>query len=170
MRYSLGSLRDEINLESLLNSASVDKDMIDEWINKCINLPESLADRGSVEQTIEEYLAFSASKIAIERHVGKYELVYTPLGETFALTGKDLSNIRTVIGIGGVIVNAMNPIEILKSVEKSPADINYAKPTEPNYFIDKSYIFSSMGLLSNEHPHLAHKLLRENIIQINSNN
>ncbi|NLD23182.1 MAG: DNA mismatch repair protein MutL [Bacteroidales bacterium] len=170
MRYSLGSLRDEINMESLLKSTSIDKDMMDGWINKCINLPESLAERGSVEQTIEEYLAFYAAKIAIERHVGKYELVYTPLGETFALTGKDLSNIRTVIGIGGVIVNAMNPIEILKSVEKSPADINYAKPTNPNYFIDKSYILSSMGLLSNEHPHLAHKLLRENIMQMNLNN
>lgn len=170
MRYSLGSLRDELNLASFLKSASIEKDIIDGWINKCINRPETLAERESVEQDIEEYLAFSAAKIAVERHVGKYELVYTPFGESFALTGKDLSNIKTVIGIGGVIVNAMNPIEILKTVEKSPEDINYAKPLKPDFFIDESYIFSSMGLLSKEYPHLAHKLLREYIVQINTNN
>ena len=167
MRYSLGSLSDELNLASFLKSASIEKDIFDGWINKCINRPESLAERESVEQVIEEFLAFSAAKIAVERHVGKYELIYTPLGESFALTGKDLSNIITVIGIGGVIANAMNPIEILKSVEKSPEDVNYAKPLKPDFFIDESYIFSSMGLLSKEHPNLAHKLLKENIVQIN---
>ena len=167
MRYSLSSLRDEINLESLSKSAQVDMGIIDCWINRCIDRPESIAKSGSAEQVIEEYLAHSAAKIAIERHVGKYDLVYTPLGETFALTGKDLANIETVIGIGGVIVNAMNPIEILKSVEKSPEDINYAKPIRPDYLIDKRYIFSSMGLLSKDYPSLAVKLLKENTVKIN---
>ena len=170
MRYSLSSLRDEINLESLSKSANVNKDMLECWINKCINLPESIAEKGSVYQIIEEYLAHSAGKIAIKRHVGMYQLVYTPLGETFTLTGKDLSNIKSVIGIGGVIVNAMNPFDILKSMERSSEDINYAKPISPDYFIDKSYIFSSMGLLSKEYPHLALKLLREKIMLINTKN
>lgn len=169
MRYSLGSLRDEVNFDALLESTSIDKDMIDGWINKCINLPESLAETESVEQIIEEYLASYAAKITMERHVGKYESVYTPLGETFALTGKDLSNIKTIVGIGGVIINALKPVEILKSLQKSPEDINYAKPLKPNFYIDKNYIFSSMGLLCKEYPHLAHKLMMENIVQINSN-
>ena len=167
MRYSLSSLRDEINLESLSKSAHVDMGIIDFWINRCIDRPESIAESGSAEQIIEEYLAHSAAKIAIERHVGKYDLVYTPLGETFALTGKDLTSIKTVIGIGGVIVNAMNPIDILKSVEKSPEDINYAKPIGPDYLIDKRYIFSSMGLLSKDYPSLAVKLLKGNTVKIN---
>ena len=92
MRYSLSSLRDEINLESLSKSAHVDMGIIDFWINRCIDRPESIAESGSAEQIIEEYLAHSAAKIAIERHVGKYDLVYTPLGETFALLERILQH------------------------------------------------------------------------------
>ena len=170
MRYSLGSLRDEINLESISGQLNVDKTKVGNWIQKCINEPVTIAVPGSLEHRIEDLLAKSASEIAIKRHVGRYQLVYTPLGETFTLTGKDLSKIKSIIGIGGVLVNALNPYEILKSMERSKDDIDYAKPINPDYFIDKSYIFSSMGLISKEYPNLAHKLLREEIIQISTKN
>ena len=170
MRYSLSSLKDEINLESLSKTLGVDESVVESWIYKCINRPDCIAKIGTVEQNIEEQLAYWAAKIAVERHVGVYNLTYTPLGEAFTLSGKDLSNIKTVIGIGGVIVNAMKPYEILRSVEKSPDDINFAKPKKPDHFIDKSYIFSSMGLLCKEYPHLAFNLLKEEIMQIKNIN
>lgn len=164
MRYSLNSLRDEIDLECISKTLSIDKDVLIKWIDKCMNLPYSIAKDGSVEQSFEEYLAHFAAKIAFERHVGVYQPTYTPFGEAFALTGKDLSNIKTVIGIGGVIVNAENPHFILKAVEPDNSAVYYAKPYKPDYYIDKSYIFSSMGLLSDEYPDIAYKILDNNII------
>ncbi|MEA4978769.1 MAG: glutamate mutase L [Petrimonas sp.] len=39
----------------------------------------------------------------------------------------------------------------------------FAKPKDPDYLIDKRYIFASMGLLSSAYPDLALTLLKQEI-------
>lgn len=163
MRYSLISLVEEIGLDNISNDLEIDRSFIEEWVNKCVTKPSIVPEQESAERNIEEYLAYKAAKTATERHVGFYQKVYTPLGETFALTGKDLSDIKTIIGIGGVIKNASDPIKILSGARATPEDINFAKPKSPHFFIDKNYIFSSMGLLYKEFPSLALQLLKQGI-------
>lgn len=166
MRYSLSSLADEVDFDSLSEEINVPQSDITDWINKCCDKPDSLAQSQSVQQKIEEALAREAVKIAMERHAGKYEMVYTPFGQVFSLIGKDLSAVPYVIGIGGAIINAENPQYILEGAKRKKDDLLFAKPTKPEYLIDKKYIFASMGLLSSEYPDLALELMKNEITNI----
>ena len=46
---------------------------------------------------------------ALSRHVGKIESYYTPMGIMYLQSGKDLSDIKYIIGTGGVIINSPQP-------------------------------------------------------------
>ena len=100
------------------------------------------------------------------RHCGSWESVYTPFGQVFALTGKDLSKVTHVIGIGGVIANSPHPAHILEGVKSEGEGTPHAKPKRPGYLVDKRYIFASMGLLSQENKELALKLLKREIVSL----
>ncbi len=166
MRYSLSSLAEELNKEGIQKETGIDKKEIDNWVNRCINNPNLLAKTNSSEQKIEEAIARNAVRIGVERHVGRYQSVYTPFGQVFTLTGKDLSEIPSIIGIGGVIINSKKPANILKGSVYKTGDPIYTKPLKPKYYIDKKYIFSSMGLLSKANPELALSILKKEIVQI----
>ena len=102
--------------------------------------------------------------MAVERHCGYFEQAYTPLGQIFTLTGKDLTQVPYIVGIGGSIINSDNPENILRGAESTTAaTAMYAKPKNPKYMLDKKYIFASMGLLSTVEPKLALKILKEEI-------
>ncbi|HHV86809.1 MAG TPA: DNA mismatch repair protein MutL [Petrimonas sp.] len=163
MRYSLPSLVGELDMDTLSEELSIDKSIAIDWVTACTQNPDLLAEPGSPEQEIEELIARNAVKIAMERHAGTYQPVYTPFGQVFTLTGKDLSAVPFVIGIGGVIINARQPRYILEGAKLQPDDFMFAKPKDPDYLIDKRYIFASMGLLSSAYPDLALTLLKQEI-------
>lgn len=166
MRYSLRSLVDASASEQLSDESGISVDEINAWVEACYRSPELLAAAGSKEQAIEEALARNAVRIATERHCGSWESMYTPLGQVFALTGKDLSEVENVIGIGGAIVNSPHPSFILEGVKSEGQGSMYAKPKKPRYLVDRRYIFASMGLLSQEDKELALTLLKKEIISI----
>ncbi|MGI6046597.1 MAG: methylaspartate mutase accessory protein GlmL [Petrimonas sp.] len=165
MRYSLSSLADELDLETHAKEIGVQQTDISTWVKICSTNPDTLAKPQSAEQKIEESLARGAVKVAVERHAGVYQPAYTPFGQVFSLTGKDLSAVPFVIGIGGAIINAENPQYILEGAKLQSGDFMYAKPKNPDYLIDKKYIFASMGLLSSAYPDLALELMKNEIKQ-----
>lgn len=106
---------------------------------------------------------------AMERHVGKMEESYTPMGMLYTQYGKDLSKIRYVIGTGGVLVRNKNPYEILKAVEFDVNRPMQLRPTCPRYLLDADYILAAMGLLSQIDPLLALKIMKKHLKQIDVN-
>ena len=103
---------------------------------------------------------------SIERHVGKMEEMYTPMGLLYYQFGKDLTRIRYVIGTGGVLVRSENPYEILKKVEYNLSKPLELRPQHPQYMLDKDYILAAMGLLSEIDPLLAIKIMKKHIVSI----
>ena len=164
MRYSLGPLADETDLNVLSNEIGVDVDVILKWIKTCKEFPNTLAMKNSDNQKIEEGLAKSALRNAVERHTGKVESTFTPFGEMYIVTGKDLTNVEFVIGIGGVLVNSANYASILEGVKADNQNLMSLKPKEPKYLLDKKYIFGSMGLLCAVDAELALTILKKEII------
>ena len=71
-----------------------------------------------------------------------------------------------VIGIGGVIRNSNHPTEILKGAVYDYTKPECTKPKKPKFFLDKKYIFASMGLLSSVDVELAFELLDKETINI----
>ena len=163
MRYSLSHLADQTDLNALSKEIGVDVDDILKWIETCKKCPNTLADKDSDNQKIEEGLAKSALKIAVERHTGKVESTFTPFGEMFIVTGKDLTKVTSVVGIGGVLVNAANADDILEGAKADQQNLMSLKPKQPKYLLDKKYIFGSMGLLSAIDPELALTIMKKEI-------
>ncbi len=166
MRYSLNSMAESIDFDSLEKQSGIIKNTILDWISQCNKNPDTIA-MNAEESIIEELLARSAVEIAVERHCGILESSYSPpMGEIFTLTGKDLTGIPYIIGIGGAIINSSNPSFILGGAKYNPGKYNYMKPREPEYLLDKKYIFASMGLLAKADPDLALDIMKKEIIKI----
>ncbi|MDR0185063.1 DNA mismatch repair protein MutL [Prevotella brunnea] len=166
MRYSLTAMADEIDMELFSDELGIEQKKIEEWIDKCANSPATLP-ANEEEARIEQGLARNAVKVAVERHCGYFEPAYTPMGQVFTLTGKDLSEVPYVVGIGGSIINNSNPEKILSGAAKAASkDPMFAKPKHPQYMLDKKYIFASMGLLSAFEPKLALSILKKEITKI----
>ena len=121
-------------------------------------LPES-----EEEKEFDRALAKICCDYSMSRHVGQVEVVYTPLGNMYYQTGKDLTDIRYVIGTGGVLINNENAKEILREVNQKSNKKLELRPTDPIFLIDELYILSAMGLLGQKHPKLAIKLMKENL-------
>ncbi|MDO6355192.1 methylaspartate mutase accessory protein GlmL [Caloramator sp. CAR-1] len=119
------------------------------------------------EEDIEfdEALGMVATEMATERHVGLIESVYTPMGIIYSQVGKDLLNVRYLIGTGGVIVHSRNPKKILSAGKFNPDTPNYLKPMNPEILVDKEYILSAMGLLAEKYPDKAIRIMKKYIVK-----
>ena len=113
------------------------------------------------EESFDKAIAKICCDVSMSRHVGHVEVVHTPLGDMYYQTGKDLSGIKYVIGTGGVLINNNDAKKILKQVNKKSNKILELRPTNPSILLDKSYILSGMGLLSQKYPKLALKLMKQ---------
>lgn len=112
-------------------------------------------------------LAYHAIKLAVERHCGYLEILYTPMGITYLQYGKDLTEVKNLVGTGGPLVYNYYNISALKSAlfdEKNPLIL---KPKNPKIYLDKEYIFFAIGLLSEFSPEKATNILKKYVIEIN---
>lgn len=116
------------------------------------------------EEEFDKAIAKICCDVSMSRHVGHVEVVHTPLGDMYYQTGKDLSDIKYVIGTGGVLISNSDAKNILKQVNRKSNRALELRPNNPSYLIDKSYIMSSMGLLSQKYPRIALKLMKQYLL------
>ena len=161
MRYSAAFLLEEAGAQNIADACGVASDEVVAWVRKCVANPGTLAPQNSRERAIDEALAGCAVEIAVGRHCGVLEQIYTPLGETYTLTGKDLSETPRVIGIGGVIKNSANPAKILRRAVFTMKNAGRMFPKAPAFLLDKRYIFSAMGLVGMLDPELALTIMKQ---------
>ena len=143
--------------------------------NKSINVEESCKYRienikmvpiTEEEIKFDEAMAKVATEIALERHVGIVESVYSPMGVVYSQVGKDLMEIKYLIGTGGVLVHSKNPEEILMAGCFDSTNPTYLKPRRPEFLLDKTYILSAMGLLAEEHPNMAVRIMKKYLVKV----
>ncbi|MDO5036570.1 MAG: methylaspartate mutase accessory protein GlmL [Porphyromonas sp.] len=165
MRYSLTSLAEELDLYKSGEEVGMSEADLREWVSLCATTPSTRATTPA-ETMMEMALARGAVKIAVERHVGKMKSTYTPMGQVYALYGKDLTQTEIVIGIGGALVYAKDPQFILEGAVYDAESYDFAKPKSPKFFLDSSYIMASMGLLSQEQPEVALRIMKKQLQQV----
>lgn len=117
----------------------------------------------------DEAMAKVCVDIAMKRHVGVIESVYTPMGVMHSQEGKDLIELPFVVGTGGILVNSKNPLEILNASIFKMDDPTSLKPKHTKYLIDKDYILSAMGLLAMVDENMAVRMLKKYIIEAGGN-
>ena len=97
---------------------------------------------------------------AFERHVGRIEVVYSPMGEMLTQVGKDLGQVTKVIGTGGPIIFSSCPQKILSGVIAHSDNAGLLKPKNADLYVDEKYIMYAVGLLAQSEPKKALKIMK----------
>lgn len=165
MRYSALSLYETCgkrNIKKYLHNKEIDIEKESSRRHSNIKMIPETED----EIDFDEAMAKAATNLSIERHVGAIENTYTPMGVVFSQIGKDLTNIKYLIGTGGILVHSKDPKEILKAGLFNNETPNLLKPINPIILIDELYILSSLGLLATEDKNLAIRLMKKYLVKL----
>ena len=165
MYHNIDSLADLAKLS--INAYDDNEEEVKEFLTVVEQLKELLSVPGNSEQTKHQLLlTHIAVKTAIERHVGRIEAQWTHNGDVFVQQGKDLSNVKTVIGTGGPLAFSTNPKFILEGAKASPANPNILNPLDPEYLLDEKYILFAIGLLSQSEPDKAIRIAKKYLVKL----
>lgn len=166
MRYSALALLEAAGTKTIRNYLHDSLKQIDVK-SQCLYRHNNIKMVPQTEDEIkfDEAMAKAATELAMTRHCGVLECVYTPMGTMFNQNGKDLTETPYVIGTGGVIIHSLNPHEILKAGNFNQKDPIHLKPVNPKFLIDKTYILSAMGLLAQEYPNIAIRIMKKFLVK-----
>ncbi len=164
VRYSLESFVDETIIKQISENLNIKVEEVSSWIETCNTKPETVPSDEKQLAIDSELAAFCVDE-ALKRHSGKLESVFTPLGEVFAQTGKNLMNVKYMLGTGGSIINSKNPKKIVERGLYNIAESNILKPNSPTILIDEKYILSSMGLLGRVSKNVALEIMKKMYIE-----
>ena len=86
-----------------------------------IDIDKVMAEYKAIPKNEEEIkfverLTLEAVIKAVERHAGKIRYVYGPSGRNTLAEGKDLSQVKYIIGTGGALTRLPNRVEIMKQI------------------------------------------------------
>ena len=163
MRYSSMSVFEASGMRMLRKYLDVSKyNPEEEYLKRYENT--SFVSTRPEDIAFDEAMAKICVDLSVKRHAGVVEPVYSTTGVVYSQKGKDLSDVKVLIGTGGVIVNSDNFDEILSAASFRPDDLNSLKPRFPDYYVDKRYILSAMGLLTMIDPDMAVRMMKKYIL------
>lgn len=151
---NLPHIVEKIGLENLKKEFEDAEELI------CNAKPIPQTDR---EKQFIERLTKEAVLTSLERHAGNLRHLYGSAGKKTVAEGKDLTNIKYIVGTGGALTRLPNRVEILKAVGSHSKGIELFPGKEAEIVIDNYYIMASLGVLSKRFPEAALSLLLESM-------
>jgi uncharacterized protein (TIGR01319 family) len=163
MRINAHGIAAKDGLERLVEMCGIPSDqlnvMIDQLSENISQLPES-----EEQKRLDQALASLALETATIRHAGSVEETYTPAGLMYIQEGKDLREVDQMIFIGGTLVRGEGleaAAEYCKYSSRYPASL---RPKQFRTCSDKKYILSAMGLIAEDHPLEALRIMKKEIV------
>ena len=163
MRYSAKGIAEAAGIPALARKADLSEEKTEELLQMISENTDTLPDNEELK-ALDYALASFAVKIGVTRHAGHIEKVYTPMGEAYLQEGKDLSRVGRVIVTGGSLIHAERPGEIAENALFDMAEPSSLKPLKAEILLDKEYILSAMGLLSQHEPDTAIKIMKKELL------
>jgi uncharacterized protein (TIGR01319 family) len=152
-------------LDSLTASGSSENSDIKQYIKKVSDTVEYIPS-SDTEYVLDTVLAKSAALIAVERHAGTARQEYSIAGETTVQYGKNLFDIENIIGTGGIFKYGRHSEKILEAGLFDAQKPWSLKPKAPKAYIDSDYILYGIGLLSQDYPAQALRIVKKHLKQI----
>ena len=163
MRYSAMGICDAVGLGTIASLSGLDYDRTEELMDLVTSETSTLPETDDIAN-LDYALASMAVKVGMTRHAGFIEKVYTPVGETYLQTGKDLTKVKKVIITGGSLIHAENVKNIAEHALYDLSEPMSLKPQDAEILVDKSYILSAMGLLSKYDADTALKIMKKELL------
>jgi uncharacterized protein (TIGR01319 family) len=166
IRYNAHTIFDLAGEETLRSRLSREDMDIKQYIKKVSDAVEYVPS-SDVECAMDIVLAKSAALIAVERHSGTVRQEYSIAGEIAVQYGKNLLDVRNIIGTGGIFKFGQHPERILQAGLFDVQKPWSLKPKAPKAFIDSDYILYAIGLLSQDFPSQALRIAKKHLKQYN---
>jgi uncharacterized protein (TIGR01319 family) len=142
---------------------AVDADHLAAYVTRIAATPSTLPATDA-ERRYDELLATFAAQTGIRRHCGTHREVHLPTGPVLVQTGKDLRGIGVVVGTGGSLINAADPVAALAAALASD-DPFALVPSAPEVLVDAEYLLYAIGLLAGSHPEASVELARHALVE-----
>lgn len=162
MRYSANGIVEAAGLATICRMAELSEARATELMEQITTHTDTLPTTDELLR-LDFALASMAIKVGVTRHAGTLEKVYTPIGEAYAQTGKDLSRVDKIVITGGSLIHTDNVDKIAAHALYDMADPASLKPQRAEVLVDKQYILSAMGLLSQYEPDIALNIMKKEL-------
>jgi uncharacterized protein (TIGR01319 family) len=158
-----GDLGVYINMDNLINLIGKER------LEQELGFPpeEAIASyrfvpKGEAQTRLVERLSAEAALRAVQRHAGRIRHIYGPSGRTSLAEGKDLTQVKYILGTGGALTRLPGGVEALRAIPAANETGLYLYPPETvSVLLDNDYIMASLGVLSKRRPADALALLKK---------
>lgn len=151
------------NLFKIVGSKEISKNLnISEEELKKLLIDFPPIPTSELEVKLTEFLTEQAVILSIHRHAGGYRHLFGESKKALA-EGKDLTNIKWIIGTGGALTRLPKRIKILKGIFRSNKGDKLLPNKESKILIDNHYIMASLGVLSKYDKKAAICLLKDSL-------
>ncbi|MET0523425.1 MAG: glutamate mutase L, partial [Nocardioides sp.] len=108
----------------------------------------------------DERLAGAAAGLALRRHAGRSRVVVSPEGRVVERSGKDLREVRLLVGSGGVLRHGRPGVaeRVLGPSTGAHLEGGWQLPEHPVVVVDTDYGLAAVGVLADETPDAAYRL------------
>jgi uncharacterized protein (TIGR01319 family) len=165
MRYSAVGVANAVGVQALAADAGIDTDVAEKILKRITQHADRLPQSGE-EIALDTALARAAVGVAVRRHCGTLETVYTPTGPVCVQHGKDLRRVQAVIGTGGVLAASREPRRILERALADAAEPTLLRPEGARLLLDRDYLLYACGLLQALEPQAALELVRSHLVHL----
>lgn len=147
-----------ITLETLAKDLSKTDIELNDLIEGHLPIPKTACQFEFVERLTKE-----AVEVSSKRHAGGYRDLFAGGGKKTYAEGKDLTDVKYIIGTGGALTRLPNRLELLKRVALCNNGMKLLPTPEAEILIDNDYIMASLGVLSKENDEAALYLLKKSL-------
>lgn len=146
MRESAVCLVREVGEKRFSDQCGIAESTLAAALEKRVLSTAYLAD-SEAERNIDYHIAGTAIKISARRHAGQVSREYSG-GARLIQRGKNLAEIGTIVGTGGVIVNGRDAAGILLNGCVHPSEEGQTLlPEKLDVLVDRDYVLFAAGLL-----------------------
>lgn len=163
MRYSVLGIQEAAGVSKLSKRSGLPIHRVKELTQFLRDNTETLPNGHADLEALDRALASCAIETAVTRHAGTIEEAYTLMGLTYVQTGKDLTNLKNLVVTGGSLIHTTNTKEIASHALYDPAQPMSLRPKEAQVLVDRSYILSAMGLLAENYPACALRIMKKEL-------
>lgn len=147
-----------ISKEQLCRELEYSDDALDSLIEGHLPIPKSDEQIMFVERLTKE-----AVEVSAKRHAGGYRDLFAGGGKKTYAEGKDLTDVRYIVGTGGALTRLPSRESLLKRVALCNNGMKLLPTAEAEILIDNDYIMASLGVLSKENDEAALYLLKKSL-------
>ena len=120
----------------------------------------------NVDRLVDAGLASTAVDIATRRHAGVIEEAFFPSGTVRIQRGKDLTEVKCVVGTGGIFAYSDLQLHILRSACFDKGFPESLRPAFPDCLVDEAYILYALGLLAEFAPLNALRIFKRHLKKV----